>query len=298
MNDLTENEQKIKATLIGFAAPLLWSTFPLLIKLIGTVPTFQMLSVSFSASFIAALCAVFMRGGNLISAIKQPIKYLPLCVSGIFLFNAIFSYNLRNAPPADVFLITVSWPILAIIYSGLILKKRIQTNHIAGCLLAFSGIIFIATQKGEITLDDNYMSYYILAFISANIWALYTVLSVKFTKMPVNVLLPAIGCSAILAMLLHFSTEESTPMTISQIIYSIVIGVGPMGAAYYLWNYGSKFGDVRVLSAISFIGHLIAVFLLIIFGYTIFTWTISVAFCLIIGGAFVTSMGLFFKKKG
>ncbi len=287
----------IKATLIGFIAPLLWSIYPVLSVAIGQVPPLEIVSIAFFTSFCCSLVILFIRKSSLKNTFYQPFKYWLIGVGGICGFNVLYIFALQSGPPAEIFLMVVSWPIFAIIFSSLILKEILRPWHIAGCALGFSGIIFIAWQQGFSGFEFAHLKGYIAALAAAIIWALYSVLSRKYKNIPIDMVTAFCGATTVIAVILHFNLETTVSLSFYQLLLIFIIGMGPSCLAYYVWNHGVKNGDIRVLSSISFIGHFIALSLLVLAGYSEFKWQTAIACALIVGGAITGSLGMFMKGR-
>ena len=74
------------------------------------------------------------------------------------------------------------------------------------------------------------------------------------------------------------------------------LGLGPVGIAFYVWDYGVKHGDIQVLGASSYLAPLLSTFVLIIAGFSQFNWVIAIACVLITGGAMLAAKDLLRSK--
>ncbi|MCE3233311.1 MAG: rane protein [Rickettsiaceae bacterium] len=288
---------RLKATLIGFAAPLLWATFPSLSLAVGGVPPFQLMFITFTISFLLSICMWKYQGKSVIHVLKQPLKYWTIGIFGIFGFNAVYVTCLKLGPAAEVFLVTSTWPIITMLLDSVVLKERLRPWHIAGSLSAFCGVILIAFYRDTIAFNPDYFWRYAASLGAATIWATYSILNRKVTGMPDNLVGGFCGASAILAFLCHILFEQTVSIPLEKWPLLLALGIGPVGLSYYAWNFGTKYGDIRSLSILAFLGTFISISLLILFGFAPFNWTIALAAVLIIGGAAIGSAGMFFKKR-
>jgi drug/metabolite transporter (DMT)-like permease len=288
---------KIKATFIGFIAPMLWATFPSLSIGVGKIPPFQLMSITFGISFVMSLALWKFQGKNPLQVLKQPFKFWLLGIFGIFGFNAIYVSCLKIGPAAELFLIISTWPIVTIILDSLVLKARLRIWHIIGMLSAFLGVVLIVLHNDSADFNTEYFWRYAAAFCGALIWASYSILNRKIKGMPGDLVGGFCGAGCILAFICHSLFEQTAAISMEQVPFFIAMGIGPVGIAYYAWSYGTKYGDMRSLSILSFIGTFISISLMILFGYAKFSPTIAAASVLIIGGAAVGSMGMFLKKS-
>lgn len=289
--------QRTKATLIGCIAPLLWATFPSLSMAIGKIPPFQLMFITFGISFILSLILWTTQGHNPLAVLKKPVKYWLIGIFGIFGFNAVYVTCLKLGPPAEVFLVTSMWPILAIILNSFVSNEPLRPWHIIGSLMAFFGITLIAFQHDSAEFRFEYLWRYAGAFVAASIWASYSVLNRKTEGMPDNLVGGFCGATAILAFICHILFEQTVPLSLDKIPFLLAIGLGPVGISYYAWSFGTKYGDMRALSILSFCGIFLSISLLLLFGYTAFNWDLAAAAVFIIGGAAIGSFGLLKKDR-
>ena len=72
---------------------------------------------------------------------------------------------------------------------------------------------------------------------------------------------------------------------------AVLLGIGPVGLAFYFWDVGVKRGQIKVLGTLSYFAPLLSTFLLIAAGRALFSWTLLFACGLIVGGALLASVG-------
>ena len=84
-----------------------------------------------------------------------------------------------------------------------------------------------------------------------------------------------------------------------------MLGLGPFGGAFYLWDYAVKNADIKLLGSISYFTPLLSTLLLVFLGHAQFTTAITLACIFIILGSFISSAqylksikNFFFKKQG
>jgi drug/metabolite transporter (DMT)-like permease len=74
------------------------------------------------------------------------------------------------------------------------------------------------------------------------------------------------------------------------------LGLGPVGLAFYVWDYGVKHGDIQVLGASSYAAPLLSTLVLIATGFADLTWVVAAACLLITGGAVLAAKDLIFAR--
>ena len=106
------------------------------------------------------------------------------------------------------------------------------------------------------------------AFVAAFVWAAYSVMSRKLKAVPTDAVAGFCLATALLAALVHGMVETTVwPETIGQWLAIIALGVGPVGAAFFVWDIGMKRGDIRVLGAASYATPLLSTAFLILAGF-------------------------------
>jgi drug/metabolite transporter (DMT)-like permease len=65
-----------------------------------------------------------------------------------------------------------------------------------------------------------------------------------------------------------------------------------VGTAFFVWDHGTKHGNIQVLGALSYAAPLLSTLLLIAFGHARASWVVGVACLLIVGGAVLASREL------
>ena len=74
------------------------------------------------------------------------------------------------------------------------------------------------------------------------------------------------------------------------------LGLGPVGAAFYAWDYGVKHGDIRVLGAASYLAPVLSTVFLVLFGYAAATPTLAIAAILITSGGIVAARDMLRRR--
>ena len=84
---------------------------------------------------------------------------------------------------------------------------------------------------------------------------------------------------------------ESTvvPSTAGQWLAILGLGLGPVGLAFYVWDYGVKHGDIRLLGVAAYAAPVLSTLILVSAGVAPATPALAVACALIVGGALVAS---------
>ena len=78
----------------------------------------------------------------------------------------------------------------------------------------------------------------------------------------------------------------------------MLLGLGPVGAAFFTWDYGVKHGNIKVLGAFSYAAPLLSTLLLIGFGLAEASWVLGLACIFIVGGAVLAAGEFLGSKQG
>ncbi|WP_299412678.1 EamA family transporter [uncultured Sulfitobacter sp.] len=286
---------RAQATGTGFVAVLLWSLLALFT--VGSAPTPPLL--------LNALC--FGIGGCVgliwawITDSASQLRAVPLRVYvfgalGLFAYHLLYFSALRLAPAAEAGLIAYLWPLLIVVFSGLLPSERLRAGHVIGAVLGFAGAALIIT-GGGIGLSPAYLSGYLLALLAAFTWAGYSVLSRLVGTAPTASVAVFCLATAALSLPLHFIFEE-TVLPASLLGWASIagLGLGPVGFAFYVWDIGCKRGDIQLLGTSSYAAPLLSTLVLIIAGTAVPSMTLLWAALLITGGALIAARASFAEK--
>lgn len=284
-----------RATLIGFTAILMWSLLSLLTVASGTVPPFQLAAMTFAVGGALGAATWPFRPGAA-RALKQPWQVWALGVGGLFGYHALYFLALRLAPPAEAQLVSYLWPVLIVLLSALLPGERLRPHHVAGALIALCGTVVLFAGRG-ITLTGDYLPGFAAAFVAAFVWATYSVLSRRFADVPSDAVAGFCLATSALAAISHALFEQTHwPENLSQWLAVVVLGIGPVGAAFYVWDIGMKRGDIRVLGVASYLAPLLSTLFLVLAGYAAASLTLALAALLIAGGGVLAAKDMILRK--
>jgi drug/metabolite transporter (DMT)-like permease len=287
---------RLAATLTGFAAILMWSFLALLTVASGRVPPFQLAAMTFAiGGSLGAASWLFRRGAA--AALRQPPEVWGLGVGGLFGYHALYFSALRLAPPAEAGLINYFWPLLIVLLSALLPNERLKAHHVAGALLGLVGSVVLFAGQDALALAGEYIPGYAAAFVAAFVWATYSVLSRRFASVPSDAVAGFCLATAALAAICHLLFETTLwPSSSSQWLAVLALGIGPVGAAFYAWDFGVKHGDIRVLGAASYAAPVLSTVFLVLAGYARPTLGLALAAALITGGGLLAAKDLIRAK--
>ena len=222
--------------------------------------------------------------GQLGTLRKIPMPAIALGTVGLFGYLALYFAALRNAPPAQAGLIAYLWPLLIVLFSGLLPGETLRPGHLIGALFGFGGAVLII--GGISGLSADYLIGYGFAIACALTWSGYSVLSRRFGTVPTSAVTIFCLFTAALSALLHLMLE-TTAMPNGTIgwLSVLALGLGPVGLAFYTWDIGVKRGDIQILGVASYAAPLLSTLVLVATGVAEPTARLLFATLMITGGA-------------
>ena len=278
------------ATSIGFTAILLWSLLALFTAASGTVPPFQLAAMTFLVAGLVGVGSWVVRPQG-IRALKQRPVVWALGVGGLFGYHALYFAALRLAPPAEAGLVNYLWPLLIVLFSALLPGERLRGAHVAGALLGFAGVAVLIAGRGALDARPEHLPGYLCAAAAAFVWGAYSVLSRRFGEVPTDAVAGFCLATSALSLVCHVLFETTVwPASTAQWLAILALGIGPVGAAFYVWDIGMKRGDIRLLGVASYAAPVLSTLILVLAGYAEPTLTLALSCALIVAGALVATL--------
>lgn len=284
------------ATLIGFTAVLMWAFLALLTAASGQVPPFQLAAMTFLVGgALGAITWPFRPAAR--AALRQDWKVWAVGIAGLFGYHFVYFSAIRSAPAVEASLIAYLWPLFLVVFSALLPGEKLRLHHLAGVACGLAGAALVITKGQGLALQDGFKPGHALAFGCALIWSGYSVLSRRFGKVPTDVVAGFCLVAAVLSMAAHLAFEMTVwPATAGEWLAVLALGLFPVGAAFYAWDFGVKRGDIMVLGASSYASPLLSTLILVMAGFAPLHWSIVVACLLITAGAVIAAKDMILRK--
>lgn len=284
---------RLRATLVGGVAAVLWATLALLTTLAQPVPPFQLVTLTFAIAFAVSLARWTIEGRAAFARLRQPWPVWLTGIGGLFGYHALYFTALSHAPAVEASLICYLWPLLLVLFSALLPGERLRWWHLAGAAAGLAGAVLLVTRGGSVAFSAAYATGYAAALACAVTWAGYSVLSRRLGAVPTDVVGGFCGATALLGLICHLRFETMVwPAEPVGWVAILALGLGPVGAAFFAWDHGVKRGDIKALAALSYGSPLLSTLLLVLAGRAMASWTIAAACLLIVGGALIASRDL------
>jgi drug/metabolite transporter (DMT)-like permease len=237
-----------RATWLGSLALLLWSLLALLSRAAAGLPPFQLTAMTFAVSGglgLAWLCAVRDVG-----VLRLPPLAWVHGVGGLFGYHALFFAAMAWAPAAEANLLNYTWPLLVVLLAGPILGLRLTARHILGVSVGLCGSVLLLA--GGTSFSSGALLGYFCAIGAATTWAVYSITARRMSLVPTRAVIGFCAATAMLATIAHALLEVTVVPDRRALLCVVVLGLGPVGGAFLLWDYGMKKGDPRLLGSLAY----------------------------------------------
>lgn len=270
----------MQANLYALGAIALWASLASLGVSLTHVPPFLLTGIALVIGSIPAWPFVLRDP----SQWRIPLRTLALGVYGLFAYHFLLFIALRHAPPVEANLVNYLWPLFIVVLSPVVLPGvALRLPHVLAALLGFGGAA-IAIAGGR-ELSGTLAWGYLPALAAAFIWATYSLLTKRVAAFPTT----AIGLfglvSGVLSLLCHVALEPAASLQPRDWALLVAMGLGPLGASFFLWDKALKLGDARHIGILSYITPLASTALLIVVSGRQFSASIALATVMIMGAA-------------
>jgi drug/metabolite transporter (DMT)-like permease len=273
----------MRSDLAALGAVILWGSLAALGAALSNIPPFLLSGIGL---IIGGLVSLPLAKFDL-KKLKVSWTALLVGVYGLFGYHAALFAGLQNAPSVQANLVNYLWPLLIVVLTPLFIRgTNLTLRHITAAVAGFAGAGLAILSGTE--LVGGFAIGYVFAFIAAVVWSTYSLMTKR-----ISFRTEAVGTFALvsgaLALLVHMVFEPGTAIAASDWVLLIAIGVGPMGASFYLWDYALKTGSPQRVGLIAFLTPLISTTLLMIVTETPLSPMLTISAALIFTAAFVGS---------
>lgn len=166
-------------------------------------------------------------------------------------YHVIYFYALQLADPIGVSLLHYLWPVLIMVMAPLFVASgRLTVRSVLAGLIGFLGAV-ISCNPDHSLGEGNWLGYG-LALASAILWAAYSLLAKQYT----SVRSASVGLFCIVSgatcLLIYRAGAQWPSLTPSETWAIVYMGLGPMGGAFYLWDYAMKKANHQQVAILSY----------------------------------------------
>ncbi len=244
------------ALLLGLAAVLLWSTVATAFKLaLRELDVFQLVAYAVSWSTLSLLALLVCQGK--LALLGRYFRDKPLFALGMGLLNPLayylillHAYDLLPAQQAQA--INYTWAIMLSLLAVPLLGHRLSYRDLLAVMLAYVGVLIIATKGSLLALAFDSLAGVMLALASTVLWALYWIFSTRNEREPVVSLCLNFICALPIAWIVCVAFSSVGPVSSSSLAATAYIGFFEMGLTFVLWS-----AALRLSTAVSRVANLI-----------------------------------------
>jgi drug/metabolite transporter (DMT)-like permease len=132
---------------------------------------------------------------------------------------------------------------------------------------------------------------FLCAALGALVWALYSVTARRMAAVPTEAVAGFCLGAAALSAVAHLLSEPTVWPDARQAMAVLLLGLGPLGAAFFLWDAGMKRGDPRLLGTLAYAVPVASTLLLLAAGEGQAGWRVLAAALLVAGGGVLAAGG-------
>ena len=276
------------ATAVGFTAVLMWALLALFTVRTAPVPPLQLNAMTFTIGGVVGL--IWTAAGGGLGRLKSVSwKVYAFGTAGLFGYHLFYFTALRLAPPAEAGLIAYLWPLLIVLFSGLLPGERLGVGHVAGAVIAFAGAALLIAD-GVNAPTAAALPGYGFALLCAFTWSGYSLLSRRLGTVPTAAVTVFCLMSALLSLPAHIALERTIwPDGALGWLAVLALGLGPVGLAFFTWDIGVKRGDIQTLGTASYAAPLLSTLMLTLAGAAEPTGKLALAAMMIAAGAAIAA---------
>ncbi|MDC7713546.1 EamA family transporter [Vogesella sp. LYT5W] len=272
-----------KFTLLpALLAILLWSSLAALGAFTQRLPPFLVTAI---ALFIGSLLAI-----HRLKEWRVAPRTLLIGVAGIFGYHCLLFTAFRTAPALEANLLNYLWPLLIVVLSPLFGLGKLTGRHIVAAMVGFCGAVLIVS-KGKLDFAASLPLGYLFAIAAAFTWASYSLATRKLPPFPNAAVGGFCLLSSLLAALCHWLFEPAIVPNNQEWLALLLMGIGPLGASFFLWDKAMKEGDPKQIGALSYLTPLLSTLILAISGLGELNTISWIAGALILVGATIGTLG-------
>lgn len=266
-----------RSVVLALSAIGLWSTLAVLAAEVRHVPAFLTAGIALLLGGLLGVRRVRLRGLSW--------RLLALGVYGLFAYHFLLFMAFRLAPAVEANLLNYLWPLLMVVLSPVFVRgTSLRLLHGVAAALGFAGAALLVT-GGKLRFPSEGLLGYASAIGAAVVWSTYSLMTRRFAPFPTSAVATFCLVSGALSLGCHALFEPRYTLRWTDAAPLLAIGVGPLGAAFFLWDRAVKDGDPRLIGTLAFLTPLLSTLWLTVFGQGELTWISFTAMALIIAAA-------------
>ena len=277
----------MSANLLALGAIVLWASLAALGVALAHVPPLLLTGL---ALLVGSLIALPLSRFDF-RQWRVPPATLAVGVYGLFGYHFLLFMALQNAPPVQANLVNYLWPLGIVVMAPLFLPGvSLTSRHVFAALLGFGGAALAIVSGRPMEPGASLWAWgYLPALASAFMWASYSLLTKRVRAFPTAAIGTFALVSGLLALLCHVWLEPSVALTAKDLALIALLGIGPLGGSFFLWDAALKRGDARQIGVLSFITPLLSTLVLLAMRSEVPSLSVGLAATMIVGAAVIAT---------
>jgi len=272
----------MNANLLALGAVALWASLAALGVALSHIPPFLLTGI---ALLVGSLIALPLSRFDL-RQWRVPASTLAIGIYGLFGFHFLLFIALRHAPPVQANLVNYLWPLGIVVMAPLFLPGvRLTRRHLTAALIGFAGAALAILGRDGDGAKVVWAWGYLPALASAFIWASYSLLTKRVRPFPTSAIGGFALASGLLSLACHALLEDPASLSLQDWGLIVLLGLGPLGGAFFLWDAALKRGDARQIGVLSFLTPLLSTLTLLALRGEAPSLSVGLAAGMIIGAA-------------
>lgn len=233
--------------ILALSVVLMWSTVATAFKLtLSLISPLQMLWIAVATTFVILSSATIAQ--KKFALARQYLKESPGYFLMLALLNPTLYYLILFAaydmlPAQQAQALNYTWAVVLSILAVPFLGQKFTLKNVISILLAYSGVLVIATQGSLLALDFKNPLGVMLGLGSSVFFASYWIFNTRKPRDAVVSLLLCFGLSLPILSVLMLVQGEMTAMPWQAVAGGIYIGTFEMGFAFLLWMQAMRMTD-------------------------------------------------------
>ncbi len=256
-----------RAYIYAGVAVLFWSTVASAFKL--TLRCLEPLQLLFFASVVStvSLFIIISALNKFGQLLRYPKKQMPVClllglINPCLYYFALFeAYN--RLPAQDALSINYSWPIMLVLLSMFFLRQRIRVLELGAIVIAYFGVIIIATHGNLSSLEFADRAGVGLAVASTLIWAAYWIMLVRQKEdLTITIFLSFLFALPVLFVITSIVCPVSN-VSIQGLMGAAYVGLFEMGVTFVLWSTALRLSSTTAkVSSLAYISPFLSLLII------------------------------------
>ena len=225
-------------------AILLWALFATLVRHVGDAPPLFLTGV--------ALCCGSLASIHRWRQWRVPAATFAFGTASLFVYHVCLVTAFRYAPIAEANLVNYLWPMLIVLLAAQRTAGGLRALQLLGCAIAFAGCA-LAIAPSAASFVPAHLAGYALAAVAALSWAVYSVGPRGMA--PYSSWATGGFClgAGLLALLAHCLFEAPYTPPAPALAWIAVIGIGPLGLSFVLWDRAMRHGKASTIGSLSYL---------------------------------------------